>query len=307
MPAKYRLERAIRPLLISAGIAAGIAAGLGAPAFGQMKVTPNGPPAAAASSAPAASTAVPKAASRAAAPVPQAATPQEATSQEVIVPAGTRVLLTLKSAINTKTARPGDGVYLTSSFPVVVDGQVVIPPGAYVKGVIDRVKRPGRVHGRAQVGMHFNSIIFPDGKVVALPGTVNSLPGSDGPHVTGKEGTVVQTGSKAQDVGTVAKGAGIGAEGGAVGGAVSGDWAQGLGYGALAGAGAGAIYTLFSRGKDIVIPEGANIEMVLDRPLKLLPQQYATVHDQPAAMAAAPAYSPAPQPAPLPKPRSANQ
>lgn len=303
MPAKYKLQSTLRPLLVSIGIGVGLVA----PALGQMKVTPNGPSAAATASAESAKSATSQPQASAPAPVPQASVPQPSAPQEVVVPAGTKVLLTLKSAINTKTARPGDGVYLTSSFPVVVAGQVVIPPGAYVKGVIDRVKRPGRVHGRAQVGMHFNSIIFPDGKVVALPGTVNSLPGSDGAHVTGKEGTVVQAGSKAQDVGTVAKGAGIGAEGGTLGGAVTGDWAKGLGYGALAGAGAGAIYTLFSRGKDIVIPEGASVEMVLDRPLKLLPQQYATVHDQPAAVAAAPAYSPAPQAAPLPKPRSANQ
>ncbi|HTX74854.1 MAG TPA: hypothetical protein VMD29_01525, partial [Terracidiphilus sp.] len=38
----------------------------------------------------------------------------------VTVPAGTKVLLQLRSAVNTKSARPGDGVYLASIFPVVV-------------------------------------------------------------------------------------------------------------------------------------------------------------------------------------------
>ena len=36
------------------------------------------------------------------------------------VPAGTKVLLQLRSAVNTKSAKAGDGVYLASTFPVVV-------------------------------------------------------------------------------------------------------------------------------------------------------------------------------------------
>lgn len=42
------------------------------------------------------------------------------TGKTYTVPAGTKVLLSLKSGVNTKTARPGDGVYLVSTFPVIV-------------------------------------------------------------------------------------------------------------------------------------------------------------------------------------------
>ncbi len=82
--------------------------------------------------------------------------------------------------MNTKTAKPGDGVYLSSGFPVVIDGHVAIPAGVYVQGVIDQVTRPGHVKGQAAVRMHFTSIIFPNGSVVNIPGVINSLPGSDG-------------------------------------------------------------------------------------------------------------------------------
>jgi hypothetical protein len=44
------------------------------------------------------------------------------------------VLLTIRSAINTKTAQAGDGVYLQSSFPVIANGRAVIPAGVYVQG-----------------------------------------------------------------------------------------------------------------------------------------------------------------------------
>src|ERR1700722_12611671 len=195
--------------------------------------------------------------------------------QTYTVPAGTKVLLSLKSAINTKTAQHGDGVYLVSSFPVVENARVMIPVGVYVQGVVDRVQRPGRVKGRAQLDVHFTTMIFPNGQVVEVPGVLNSLPGSDGPRVKGSEGEVEQAGSKGRDVGTVLKGAAIGAEAGAIGGGVNGNYGKGIGYGSPAGAAAGAIYTLFTRGNEIVIPSGTSVEMVLQRPLVLQQSQLA--------------------------------
>src|ERR1700747_1843590 len=57
------------------------------------------------------------------------------------VPSGTKVLLQLRSSLNTKSAKAGDGVYLTSSFPVVVGNRVMIPAGVFVQGTVDRVVR----------------------------------------------------------------------------------------------------------------------------------------------------------------------
>ena len=208
-------------------------------------------------------------------PAPAPAPAAQAPSQTFTVPAGTKVLLNLKSGINTKTAQKGDGVYLVSSFPVVGASQVMIPVGVYVQGVVDHVVRPGRVKGRAQIDLHFTTMIFPNGSIVEVPGVLNSLPGSDGPKVKDSEGTVEQAGNKGRDIGNIAKGAAIGAEAGVFGGAASGDVAKGVGYGSLAGAAAGAIYTLFTRGNDIVIPSGTSVEMVLQRPLVLQQSQLA--------------------------------
>jgi type IV secretion system protein VirB10 len=185
------------------------------------------------------------------------------------IPAGTKVLLTIRSAVNTKTAQPGDGVYLQSSFPVIANGRAVIPAGVYVQGVVDSVERHIRIKGPAKLTMHFTSIIFPNGSVVEIPGLVNSLPGSDGPKVKGDEGTVQQSGSAGQVATAAAKGAAIGAGVGSIGGAVNGDPLQGVGIGAGAGALAGAVVSLFTHGNDINIPSGTPIEMVLQRPLIL--------------------------------------
>jgi hypothetical protein len=187
------------------------------------------------------------------------------------VPAGTKVLLQLRSAINTRSAKAGDGVYLDSTFPVVVGNRVMIPAGVYVQGVVDRVERAGRMKGKAQLDMHFTSIIFPNGSVVEVPGMVNSLPGATDQNVKNDgEGTVEQNPNKTRNAGKVAQVAlPTGATIGTIGGAVNGHpLAGGLG-GLGAGLAAMGLATLFTRGADVNIPSGTQVEMVLQRPLYL--------------------------------------
>jgi hypothetical protein len=209
---------------------------------------------------------------------PSASAP-EARQKTYTVPAGSKVLLSLKSGVNTKTARAGDGVYLISTFPVTVGSHVLIPSGVYVQGMIDNVERPGRVKGRAKLLMHFNTMIFPNGQVVGIPGSVDSLPGSGGPSVKGKEGTIEQASNKGKDAADIARGGIIGATGGVIGGAASGSPGTGAAIGGLAGVAGGLVYTLLTRGNEIVIPEGTTVEMVLQRPLVLEAAQLQGISD----------------------------
>jgi hypothetical protein len=218
------------------------------------------------------------------------------------VPAGTKVLLELRSAIDTRSAKPGDGVYLSSTFPVVVGNRVLIPAGVYVQGVVDRVSRAGRMHGRAQLEMHFTSMIFPNGSVVEIPGMVDSLPGAEHEAVKKDgEGTIEQDPQKGRNAGRVAEatipaGATIGTVGGMAGGH---PLAGGLG-GVGAGLAAVGLVSLFTRGADVHIPQGTQVEMLLQRPLVLQQENLAGV----GAPGAAPTYVPAAnQPRPMPKPR----
>ncbi len=184
-------------------------------------------------------------------------------ARQVTVPAGTQVLLQLKSPIDTKSARVGDGVYCQSSFPVTIDNVVVIPAGTYVKGHITRVQRPGRVKGRAEVLFNFNTMIFPNGYTIDLPGALQNEPGATNSKVADDEGTVRANGQKGKDAGTVAKTAGTGA---AIG-AISTGGAKGAGIGAAAGGVVGLATVLLTRGQDVRIDQGASLEMVIQRPL----------------------------------------
>jgi type IV secretion system protein VirB10 len=209
------------------------------------------------------------------APANAPATAADDPPQSIEIPTGTRVLLSLRSGVNTRSAQPGDGVYLSSTFPVIVGNRVVIPAGVYVQGVIDRVQRAGRVKGRAEVGMHFTTMIFPNGSVVSIPGVVNDVPGATDSKVKNNEGDIQQAGSKGKDAATIARSAETGASVGAIGGAVGGSPLAGAGYGALAGGAAGLIYTLLSRGNDVNLEQGQTVEMVLQRPLTVAPANLA--------------------------------
>jgi hypothetical protein len=204
----------------------------------------------------------PNAPAKVASAVPPAA-PAAASERAVIVPAGTKVLLQLKSPIDTKSARVGDGIYAQTSFPVTQDNVVVIPAGTYVKGEIAQVERAGRIKGRAQILFHFNSMIFPNGYTVDLPGALKSEPGATNSNIADEEGTVRANGQKGKDAGTVAK---TGATGAVVGTVGTGS-AKGAGIGGLAGAAVGLGQVLFTRGQDVRIEQGTSLEMVIQRPL----------------------------------------
>src|SRR5689334_11102400 len=82
------------------------------------------------------------------------------------VPAGTKLLMQLRSGVNTKTAKPGDGVYIATSYPVSIENTMAMAPGPYVQRVIDNVKRSGRIRGRDEVLFHFTTLIFPNGYAI---------------------------------------------------------------------------------------------------------------------------------------------
>ena len=196
-----------------------------------------------------------------------AASPQpEITSTgTVILPAGTQIPLVLKQAISTKNAKPGDAVYAETNFPVTVNDKMVIPAGTYVQGRIAEVRRAGRVKGKAEVLMHFTTLVFPSGYTTMLPGAVENVPGADNTHMKGEEGKVQRDGSKGKDAETIASTASTGA----LIGAMAGQSAKGAGIGGLAGAAAGLGYALLTRGPDVMMPAGTSIQMVLQRPLEL--------------------------------------
>ena len=185
-----------------------------------------------------------------------------ANTNEIMIPAGTKVPIKLENAISTKSNQQGDPVYAQTTFPVVVNERIVIPAGTYVQGRIMQIKPAPRFKGRAEVMMHFTTLIYPSGYTVMLPGSIENAPAVDKSKVKDKEGTIradSDKGTKAAEVAVPA----------AEGGALAGGLASGSRGGALAGAGLGAAIgvgiAMFSHGNEVKLMPGTTLEVVLQR------------------------------------------
>ncbi len=108
-----------------------------------------------------------------------AANPAESQpSPTITVPAGTKILVMLKSPLHTTSANSGAGIYSETASVVVQDGRIVVPLKAQVQGTVESSKRPGRVKGKAQFLLHFTSLTFPNNYTVPIDGALESVPGS---------------------------------------------------------------------------------------------------------------------------------
>jgi hypothetical protein len=183
-------------------------------------------------------------------------------AQEATIPAGTKIPISLRNAISTKGSHEGDPVYAQTTFPVVIGERILIPAGTYMQGRISSIKPAGRMNHRAEVLMHFTTLIYPSGYTVVLPGSLENAPAVDKAQVKDKEGTITADSGKGEKAATVAVPA-------AGGGALAGGLATGSRVGALAGAGigaaAGVVGAMLTHGNEVKLTPGMTFEVVLQR------------------------------------------
>jgi type IV secretion system protein VirB10 len=194
---------------------------------------------------------------------------QEAAPQPAgfTVETGAKVPLSLINSVSTKHSAEGDRVYLETVFPVMASGRIVIPVGSYVAGTVTQIKKPGRVKGRGELYVRFDSLTLPNGVTRDFHGRIGSMDGNSPNELDRAEGKVRSEGNKAGDARTVGEVAVAGASIGTIAGGAAGSYGMGAGIGAAAGATAGMIGVLASRGPDAVLARGSTLEMVLDRPI----------------------------------------
>jgi type IV secretion system protein VirB10 len=178
----------------------------------------------------------------------------------IVVPKGTVIPVELLNRLSTKTIKEGDNVYAKTIFPISIDNKIVIPEGTHVQGKIQAAERPGRVKGRASLTLSFQTMILPSGLKVPIYG---SLGGSDTGEREG-EATIKGESTKGKDAGDIAK---AGAAGGILGGLIRGRKGAVIGGGASAGVVLASV--LLSRGEDLDLPKGTEIEVVLDENLEI--------------------------------------
>ncbi len=161
------------------------------------------------------------------------------TSTDFAVANGTQITAVLTTGmISTKSSVDGDRFTMEVRSPSNYDG-------AIIEGRVIKPENSGRVTGRANVTLDFDTIRLRNGETYRFAGILDSVKAANGDDVkVNNEGTVRDSN---QTTKTVTR-AGIGAALGALIGAIAGG-GQGAAVGAAIGAGAGA-GTVFIQGRD---------------------------------------------------------
>jgi hypothetical protein len=154
------------------------------------------------------------------------------------IPNGTELRVRLSSPISTKTGRVGDTFRAT-----------VVQPSTYetatVEGHIATLNKSGRVSGKTEVGLAFDSVTLQDGRTARIDGELVRIYESENVKRVDEEGRI-ETGSRTRD--SEVRG-GVGAAAGAI-------------LGGIIGGGKGALIGLIVDGnKDLELDPGT--EMVI--------------------------------------------
>ena len=146
--------------------------------------TPSGPPGGSTTATAKADTTVPP--ERAETPVAPSGDPM---AGGIVLPTGTKLALTLSSALASDTSQPGQAATALLSAPVVAHGRVLLAAGTNVRGT---VVAAGRVDGRSRLAVRFESIVL-SGRDVRLDadetiwrGTLVQKKSSGGSGLSGK-------------------------------------------------------------------------------------------------------------------------
>ena len=170
----------------------------------------------------------------------------------------------------------------------MADGRIVIPPGSYVTGTVTQVKRAGKIKGKAELYVRFDSLMLPNGVTRDFRAGLGAMDGSNPGKVDRTEGKVQSDGNKGGDTMKVGEAAAYGTM---IGG-VAARTATGAGIGAAAGAAAGLAGVLLTRGPDAILERGSTVEMVLDRSLKFSEEEIAGLSPARPATSVAPPQRP---------------
>ncbi|TAM84650.1 MAG: hypothetical protein EPN47_00610 [Acidobacteria bacterium] len=177
-----------------------------------------------------------------------ARTASAAAGANVLVPAGTHLVVRMIDGIDSNQNKVGDTFQASLEDPLIVDSTQVAPKGTIVYGKLEQAKSAGRIEGRSELRLVLTGIV---------------LNGSTYNMVTGDY--TVQGSSRGKQT---AERAGIGAGLGAIVGAIAGG-GRGAAIGAGVGAGAGTAVQVMTHGQQVHVPSETVLNFSLEQPVQL--------------------------------------
>ena len=180
------------------------------------------------------------------------------TNYDFVVPNGTRLVAVLNTPLSTRTTTGGERFTMEVRSPSQYQG-------AIIEGTIGTSERSGRVSGRAEMALNFETIRLRNGQTYRFTGLIDSVRNANGDAVSiNNEGAVRDSN---QTTKTVTR-AGIGAALGALIGAIAGG-GQGAAIGAGVGAGAGAGSVILQGRDDLRLDTGTEFNLTSSAPANL--------------------------------------
>ena len=165
-----------------------------------------------------------------------------------VIPNGTEVVAVLNNDLSTQNAREGDRFTMTVRSPSQYDG-------ATIEGRVMNVDRGGRITGRSQMTLDFDTIRLRDGRSYQFAGILEAVREPDGDVVrVDNEGAVRENDQTKQTVTRTAIGTAVGAIIGAIAGG-----GKGAAIGAVIGAGAGAGSVYIQGRNDLDLGAGTEV------------------------------------------------
>ena len=183
----------------------------------------------------------------------QAAAPRASAQVLITVPQGTEVDVTLSTDVGSETSQVGDSVTATTVSPIVIGDRVAIPAGSTVHGQVTEVLSGTKGLKISEKGgivvLVFDAVKTPQGSSTPINASVARIASSKG-TTTGIIG-----GSAA---------------GGALLGKILGGESKDAAVGAVLGGAIGTGIAAGTKGKELKIPAGTQLTMVLDQDLSIV-------------------------------------
>lgn len=184
---------------------------------------------------------------------------------------GREIRMTLQDSLSTATAHMGDPFTATIAEPVSVNGQLVLPVGTKITGVVGAVATPRffpMFRGQAAMNLTFRNIQI-DGREIPVQMSILAFQTRQSAgyfkrrkDIKISEGSVVE---QKRDYKGAAIDIAIGGGGGTIAGAILGSATRGLGVGMAVG----AVYAVAHKGKQVKLPAQTALLVRLDSTLTL--------------------------------------
>ncbi len=167
-------------------------------------------------------------------------------SPDYIIPGGTKLIVRILDPLSTEFNSQGDGFTSELAEDYKLSEGIVIREGTRIYGTISRLKRAGRIRGRAEMELQFSRMEISRGYSLSLNAKMVGLIQNPMRRIESEDGTITQNSGVKGDIGRIGASAGIGALIGVITGG-----GGGAGRGAVVGAAGGLVGTVITRGDDI--------------------------------------------------------